>query len=441
MIEAMKKWGQISFRGARRDLTPFLAMGAMVLLSVWLWRDGATYIEDVSSTLMGIRELVGGDSEHYLAIADALREGNLSMDYVAPTGAADRAHRQPGYPAVIAIAESFGLTGAPDLARVNLAILVASLWIAFFGARIATGSALAGLLAAGVIYDARFLYEIATERLLTEPTYVAVTLGAVAACLSYVGRPGPLSLLLVAALGGLAYLVRVNGLIMTSSIAIALVVADINRARRRNPDVPANDLVLHLPLAAYAAAVALFVVVTIPSWLPRTIHAGSPVYHGYLPNYLWVDEHDRAHAAGPPRFTFETYAAEHGAADAARRMAWGLRRVFWEARQVRRRHDGSARGVRRRGRRAAERSWNRDRERRRASGAAARVDRDGQSGSSYPCGRAPAVRITADRSGGGSGAEARASRDGRASGSRLRSAPMKRPARVSTGRPIRPVKG
>jgi len=249
---------------------------------------------------------------------------------VQPTGAADRAHRQPGYAALLALAGNFGIQGAPALARVNVAVMIAALWIALVGVRLATGSALAGVLAAAVVYDARFLFDIATERLLTEPLYVAVALGAVAACLSYARRPGMGSLLLAASLGALAYLVRVNGLFLAAALGMAILAADVRRVRRALPDLPRSDLTLHLPLAAYAAAFALFVVVTIPSWLPRTIYTGNPLYHGYLLNYVWVDDYERAHLPGPPQYSLSTYVAEHSAADAAKRFAWGAKRVFWE---------------------------------------------------------------------------------------------------------------
>lgn len=311
--------------------TPVVAASiGVAVLSGLLWHQASTYIEDVSSTLMGIRELVAADSQHYLAIADSLREGDWSMDYVKPTGAADRAHRQPGFPALLALAGKLGAQGAPSLARVNVAVHVASLWIAFVGVRIATGSALAGLLAAAVIYGARFLFEIAVGRLLTEPLYVAVALGAVTACLSYLRHPGAASLLLAASLSGLAYLVRVNGLFLAFSLAMAILAADMLRLQRAASQVPASQLARHAPSSAYAVALALFAVVTAPSWIPRAYHAGNPVYHGYLANYLWVDDYERAHVPGAPRFSFSDYRSDHDAADAIERMRWGIQRVFWE---------------------------------------------------------------------------------------------------------------
>lgn len=315
-----------AFAFARRPMV--LAVAALAILSAVRWHQGSRYIEDVSSTLIGIHKLVSGDSEHYLAIADALREGDFRMTHVEPTGAADRAHRQPGYPALLAAAQELGVQGAPSLALVNLAMLILSMWIALLGVRLATGSALAGLLSAAVIYDAPFLYEIATERLLTEPLYVAVAVGAVTSCLWYARRLNATALLAGAVLAGLAYLVRVNGLFLAATLAFVLVAADVQRALRSGS--PTRDLPLHVPLEAWFAALALFVVVTVPSWLPRTIYAGNPVYHGYLSNYLWVDDYERAHTPGPPKYSLETYAAEHTATEAAKRMSWGMKRVFWE---------------------------------------------------------------------------------------------------------------
>lgn len=307
--------------------------GAVVfvaLLSVSMWRQGETYIDEVSSTLAGIRELVTGDSEHYLAIADDFVQGDFSMSWVEPTGGPDRAHRQPGFPALIAAAEKFGIQGAPNIARVNLGVLVAAMWIAFVGARVATGSLLAGLLAVGVIYEAHFLFDIAVERLLVEPLYVAVALPAVAACYAYVARLSAAALLIAAGFAGLAYLVRVDGMFLAAAVAAAIVVADFRRARREEPELRSAELVPYLPMAAYGAALGLFLVVTSASWVPRSFYAGNPVYHGYLPNFLWVDEYERANVAGPPQFGVSTYVAEHGVGDALSRFSYGVSRVLYE---------------------------------------------------------------------------------------------------------------
>jgi hypothetical protein len=159
---------------------------------------------------------------------------------------------------------------------------------------------------------------------------VAVALGAVGACFAYLVRPGATSLLSAAVLGGLSYLVRVNGLFLAVAIALAMALADVIRARRRAPDLHSADLVLHLPLAPYAAALALFLAVTTPSWVPRLVYTGNPLYHGYLANFLWVDDYARAHVPGAARFTLSTYVAEHSIGDAAGRLWYGIQRVFYE---------------------------------------------------------------------------------------------------------------
>jgi hypothetical protein len=78
----------------------------------------------------------------------------------------------------------------------------------------------------------------------------------------------------------------------------------------------------------------VFVAVSAPSWVPRLVHAGDPLYHGYLPNFLWVDDKDRAHVPGPPRFGWRDYAREHDLAGAADRLGYGLHRTLWEAPRV-----------------------------------------------------------------------------------------------------------
>lgn len=194
---------------------PGLAAALLVaFMSVSLWNRGTTYIEEVSSTLVGIRQLLADDSQHYLDIADDFRSGDFSMSFVAPGGgeAADRAHRQPAYPAVLAMAESWGLSGAPALAKVNLFFVVATLWAAFAVGTWVCGNALAGALAAGLVYQAGFLFDIATAHLLTEPLYVLLSTAAVGAALSYLKRKRLRALLAFAALAALAYLTRVNGL-------------------------------------------------------------------------------------------------------------------------------------------------------------------------------------------------------------------------------------
>ena len=156
------------------------------------------------------------------------------------------------------------------------------------------------------------------------------SIAATAACLNYMRRANGTALALTAAFGALGYLVRVNGLFVAAALGVAIVFADVVRPRPRTAGGSSSALASRLPFRGYAAALALFVVVATPSWLPRTIYAGNPVYHGYLSNYLWVDDYARAHLPGPPRYTLSTYAKEHTAGEAIDRLSKGMQRVFWE---------------------------------------------------------------------------------------------------------------
>lgn len=331
--------GRFALAAARSGLVAAVSVGRrpvsyglvlLVLLSASTWRNGEVYIDEVSSTLLGIRGLVAGDSEHYLAIADAFADGDFSMRYVEPGEGPDRAHRQPAYPVLLALAEHQGITRAPALAKINLAVVIAGFWLAFFGVAAATRSWLAASMAAATLYAARFLFDLATERLLTEPLYVAFAVGTAAAAAAYLARPR-LHWLLLSSVGvAAAYLTRVNGLFLAGSLAAGFVASDYLRVRDAEPSLDRMHRIALLPLARYALAFALFVVATAPSWVPRVYYAGNPIYHGYLPNYLWVDDYESAHVPGPPQYTLASYAEGHGIADAASRLAFGVRRVFYE---------------------------------------------------------------------------------------------------------------
>lgn len=346
----------------RRHSDGIACAAGVAMLSLSLWSQGVTYIDEVSSSLVGIRRLVAGDSEHYLAIADDFARGDFSMQYVEPTGGPDRAHRQPAYPALLAAGEAMGLVGAPALAKIGLALVVVSLWIAF-AAGASCGGALAGLVAATVVYQSTFLFDLATERLLTEPLYVAVSLACVGTAMAYLRRRGSAALLATAALAGLAYLTRTNGILLAGALAVAMVAKDVVSVRRQlqgNIDGDEEEPVAsidfdgdepwtaqlapeeeeeddedladlpRLPLGLYAAGLAVFLLVAAPSWVPRMLYAGDPVYHGYLPNYLWVDSYERAHVPGAPRYSWKTYAEEHTIGEAIARAGYGIKRVYFD---------------------------------------------------------------------------------------------------------------
>ena len=81
-------------------------------------------------------------------------------------------------------------------------------------------------------------------------------------------------------------------------------------------------------LGRYALAVFIFVVLAVPSWVPRMIVFDDPVYHGYLSNYLWVDTYEEGHI-NEPIYGPGDYFSSHDLGDVLDRITRGLVHVFW----------------------------------------------------------------------------------------------------------------
>jgi hypothetical protein len=320
MLPAMR-----SLAGER--LLAFTAIAVVAGLSVHEWIAGRAHIHATLAAPRGAAVMTAGDSAHYLQIARSFAAGDLSFSYVAPTGGADLAHRQPLYPALLAITMKVGGDGLETLASVNLAILVAALWAAYaVGAR-ALYSPLAGMAAAAALWRVPFLFENATTRLLTEPGYVLCGLLVAWGFLAHQAQPRRATLVLTASALASAYLQRTNGLFLAASTLVVLSARDIGRTWCEHCPVPNGPMLRRW----WLSALLVLTVLTIPSWLPRAIYAGRPFYHGYLPNYLWVDDYERAHAAGAPRYEWRDYAREHDVRAAESRMSYGLRRTLWQS--------------------------------------------------------------------------------------------------------------
>lgn len=272
--------------------------------------------------------MVADDSRHYLEIAEGFRAGHWRMRYVAPGSGPDLAHRQPLYPAILAIASSVVGQSPARLCMFNAVLVVAAMAVAYRIGQSLFGSRAAGLCGAAAIYQAPFLWEIVTTRLLSEPAYLLIALGLGFFFLRYLAGRETRDLFAVAAMAALLYLQRVNGLLvglMALSWCLAFDWWALVRAR------PALDRhAARATLRLHALALAVFIAAAAPSWLPRLVHAGDPFYHGYLTNFLWADTYEEAHQAGPPRFGWRDYARKHDIWDAGARMAYGLRRTLYQ---------------------------------------------------------------------------------------------------------------
>jgi 4-amino-4-deoxy-L-arabinose transferase-like glycosyltransferase len=266
----------------------------------------------------GRADLVRSDSQHYLRIARDFATGDWSFSEVA-----NIPHRQPLYPLALGLAmmlagENLLLLGLVNVVLAALAIPI----IHIFAVRLSGSRVVASLLALLLAFNP-FLFEQSTTRLLTEPLHVLLMLPICGAFVLYAQIRSPIALGTLAIFAGLDYLARPNGLFVAASAFAVLLSWEALRFLRES----AKRSVAAWRFAQIAGAILLFLIVASPSWLPRWRYYGNPLEHGHLSNYLWTDDHEIAHSYRH-RLTWRDYFSEHDATDAARRMLYGIYKVF-----------------------------------------------------------------------------------------------------------------
>jgi Dolichyl-phosphate-mannose-protein mannosyltransferase len=298
----------------------FIALLLAVHLSICLF----VLAKNVSQPKTSDR-LVSSDSVHYVDIASAFCSGDFSMAYVR-----ERPHRQPLYPALLAIAMKLGAGNRFFLGLVNVLVDSAAILLTYvftlslFGKRLAASAVALGLAANP------FMDRLVTARLLTEPLHLFLTICAIMTFLQYLQNRKSKWLFACAALAGLDYLTRPNGLFMAmtaiGTLGLSDVISYFAEGGRRFP----FHLWFFKTIASYGAAVAVFLIFSAPSWIPRLIYFGSPFHHGYLENYMWVDVYREGHVGESyASFTWRDYFAHHHARDVLARMIHGLRNVYF----------------------------------------------------------------------------------------------------------------
>lgn len=275
-------------------------------------------LHHMADTASGRAALVKADAAHYVRIARDFAAGNFSMDYVQK-----KPHRQPLYPACLAIAVKLGGGYLFWLGTVNITLSTLGFLVLYFGL-LRLGCHRIGAAIIGILYLLNpFLHPLTSQHLMTEPLHVLLMLVVIFGALDWLRTHRPIVLLFTAAAVGLDYLTRPNGLFVMASLLGALCVTDICSwvVRRKFPSLQW----IGKQALLYAAAVAVFLVVATPSWLPRLHYFGSPFYHGYLSNYMWVDTYDEGHVGQQyATYHFSDYAKSHTVGDAVRRMASGV---------------------------------------------------------------------------------------------------------------------
>lgn len=269
--------------------------------------------------------LVSSDSVHYVDIARDFSSGDFSMQYVK-----ERPHRQPLYPALLAIAMKLGNGNRFFLGAVNILVAAVSILciylfvLALFKQRFAAAvSALA--LAANPFIDREI-----TARLLTEPLHLLLTICAIFAFLRYIHGKDCRWLFACSGFVGLDYLTRPNGLIMAGAAIGTMALSDLLAYFSSNREGPPFFRWFMQKAGIYLAAACIFFVVSAPSWVPRLIYYGNPFHHGYLENYMWVDTYKEGHVGESyAAYSWRDYFAHHHIRDIVSRLIHGLRNVYF----------------------------------------------------------------------------------------------------------------
>ncbi len=268
--------------------------------------------------------LVSSDSVHYVDIARDLSSGDFSMQYVK-----QRPHRQPLYPALLAIAMKLGngnrfFLGAVNILVASLAILLIYLFnLELFKNRLAASISALALAASP------FIGRQITARLLTEPLHLLLTICAIFAFLKYIQRRDSRWLFGCAGFLGLDYLTRPNGLIMAMAAIGTLALSDVITYFTSGPNRPSFSGWLLRLVGVYLVVALIFLAVATPSWVPRLIYYGSPFHHGYLENYMWVDTYKEGHVGQSyAAYTWRDYFAHHDLRDILSRLIHGLRNIY-----------------------------------------------------------------------------------------------------------------
>jgi hypothetical protein len=269
--------------------------------------------------------LVSSDSVHYVDIARAFAAGDFSMAYVK-----ERPHRQPLYPALLAVAMKFGNGDRFALGAVNILITSAAILsvyvfsLALFRHRLVAG-ACAFALAANPFID-----RLITARLLTEPLHLLMTLWAIFTFVRYIQRKDVRWLFGCSVFLGLDYLARPNGLILAAAALAVLALSDLIAqfaSRQNRPHFLAFTAKYTL---IYLCAGLIFIGVSAPSWVPRLIYYGDPFHHGYLENYMWVDTYKEGHVGESyATYTWRDYFAHHRVRAMVSRVVHGFRNVYF----------------------------------------------------------------------------------------------------------------
>jgi len=320
------------------------AVAVIYLVSVFMLLDRTIGDPNSLDRLVG-RNGYSGDTPSYIQIGEAFASGDFTMSYVKR-----RPYRQPLYPLLLAAPIAVAGDDPFWLGTVNVLIgCITVLCLYFSILRFYCQPLIAAL--AGLLFAINpFFVDHVSARIMTEPTHFLLTILVIHFFLDYVACRRRSALFLAFGACGMEYLARPNGLFLMGAMAVVLIAADLcaafsgavghsdrllpsAQAKESDPQssgigVPSRSVRLGAVALTYVAGTLIFVVVTMPSWVPRVRYFQNPISHGFLSNYLWVDTLKEANTGKPyPSYTWNDYAATHTLWDVLDRWEDGIYEV------------------------------------------------------------------------------------------------------------------
>ncbi|MEJ2351580.1 MAG: glycosyltransferase family 39 protein [Anaerolineales bacterium] len=293
----------------------------VILISVYY---SMKLVQNINSNLetSGVEQFIAEDAGHYFQITETFSHFDFRMEYVHE----QRAHREPLYPLLLAIPYKLFDGDIFSLALVNVVLLILLLYFTYFSLNKLLDSSIAGIGAILFLTSDKFLNDYSTDRLRTEPLFVLLSFVTSTLFLLYLQRKENKYLYSTAVVAGLSYLARPNGLFLSLALFFVLLGYELWMVVRQKQERISRLKGVGLRYGIFAG---ILILTTVPSWLPRLVYTGNPIYHDYLPNFMWVDTYEEGHIEGPPRYTMQDYFANHDLKDVVSRVRFGLMSVFY----------------------------------------------------------------------------------------------------------------
>ncbi len=259
------------------------------------------------------------DSLHYLNGAKEVLNSFFPFEYIK-----NYPHREILYPSVVAIPLYFFGENFIALGAVSIVFFCVAAVITFFAVKELYSDSIAALFSSGLILFNRFSIFNSTYQLLTEGMFIACLAAVFYFFLSYFRKLQYRYLVYMAAGCGIAQIIRPNGFFVFGVLVFCILVdALLSKERVTRPGEKRHRRLM----GVLAACCLLFVVLSAASWAPRVYFFNNPLYHGYLPNFLWADTYDQAHNYKSV-YSFQDYARNHEFEHVVTRIVVGLEKSF-----------------------------------------------------------------------------------------------------------------